>query len=75
MDKYEVTAVNMYGYNKEQALGMLFWHKHLSDTPFSMSKAIEDLANFTPAPGQWSENEKNVFEEALQVDTGFHSSC
>ena len=54
---------------------MLFWHKHLSDTPFSMSKAIEDLANFTPASGQWSENEKNVFEEALQVDTGFHSSC
>ena len=29
VDKYEVTAVNMYGFNKEQALGMLFWHKHL----------------------------------------------
>jgi len=67
LDKYEVTAVTMYGYNKEQALGMLFWHKHLSDTPFSMSRAIEDLANFTPASSRWSENDQILFEEALQI--------
>jgi len=67
LNKYEETAVTKFGYNKEQALGMLFWHKHLSDTPFSMSKAIEDLANFTPAPGRWSETDQTLFEEALQI--------
>ena len=75
MDKYEVTAVNMYGYNKEKALGMLFWHKHLSDTPFSISKTIEDLAKFTHASGQWNENEQIVFAEAIQVNTGLDSPC
>ena len=28
VDEYIQTAKEKYGYNAEQALGMLFWHKH-----------------------------------------------
>merc|ERR1712013_146609 len=44
----------------EQALGMLFWHKH------DLDRAIQDLANFTPFPDEWSVEDKVLFEQAFQ---------
>ncbi|OAD60575.1 REST corepressor 3 [Eufriesea mexicana] len=41
-----------YGYNGEQALGMLFWHKH------NLERAVLDLANFTPFPDEWTVEDK-----------------
>ncbi|KAF4519504.1 hypothetical protein B566_EDAN010689, partial [Ephemera danica] len=49
-----------YGYNGEQALGMLFWHKH------DLERAILDLANFTPFPDEWTVEDKVLFEQAFQ---------
>ena len=31
LDKYIHIAIDKYGYNREQALAMLFWHKHDMD--------------------------------------------
>ena len=61
MDKYVHTAFDKYGYNSEQALALLFWHKH------NMDRAMQDLANFTPSPSEWSTNDKILFEQALKV--------
>ena len=61
MDKFIHTAKDRYGYNAEQALGMLFWHKH------NMDRALEDLGNFTPFPDEWSVVDKVMFEQAFQV--------
>ena len=61
MDKFIHTAKDRYGYNAEQALGMLFWHKH------NMDRALEDLGNFTPFPDEWSVVDKVLFEQAFQV--------
>ena len=46
LDEYIDLAKESYGYNAEQALGMLFWHKH------DLGKAVMDLQNFTPFPGK-----------------------
>ncbi|KAK6618361.1 hypothetical protein RUM44_002813 [Polyplax serrata] len=48
-----------YGYNGEQALGMLFWHKH------DLEKAVLDLGNFTPFPDEWTVEDKVLFEQAF----------
>jgi len=61
MDKYVHTAFDKYGYNSEQALALLFWHKH------NMDRAMQDLANFTPSPSEWSTNDKILFEQALKI--------
>ena len=53
-------AKEKYGYNSEQALGMLFWHKH------DLDRALQDLANFTPFPDEWSVEDKVLFEQAFQ---------
>lgn len=53
-------AKDKYGYNGEQALGMLFWHKH------DLDRAVLDLANFTPFPDEWSVEDKVLFEQAFQ---------
>ena len=53
-------AKEKYGYNAEQALGMLFWHKH------DLDRALQDLANFTPFPDEWSVEDKVLFEQAFQ---------
>ena len=58
-------AKERYGYNGEQALGMLFWHKH------DLEKAVLDLANFTPFPDEWTKEDKVLFEQAFQ----FHGKC
>ena len=60
MDEYIQVAKEKYGYNAEQALGMLFWHKH------DLDRAIQDLANFTPFPDEWSVEDKVLFEQAFQ---------
>ncbi len=41
--------------------GMLFWHKH------DLERAMQDLANFTPFPDEWSVEDKVLFEQAFQV--------
>lgn len=60
VDEYITTAKEKYGYNGEQALGMLFWHKH------DLSRASIDLANFTPFPDEWTVEDKVLFEQAFQ---------
>ncbi|CAH0393659.1 unnamed protein product [Bemisia tabaci] len=60
LDEYISLAKEKYGYNGEQALGMLFWHKH------DLERAIADLANFTPFPDEWTVEDKVLFEQAFQ---------
>ncbi|XP_019865880.1 REST corepressor 1 [Aethina tumida] len=60
LEDYIVLAKDKYGYNGEQALGMLFWHKH------DLDRAVLDLANFTPFPDEWSVEDKVLFEQAFQ---------
>uniref|UniRef100_A0A2A4K8H2 REST corepressor n=1 Tax=Heliothis virescens TaxID=7102 RepID=A0A2A4K8H2_HELVI len=60
LDEYITTAKEKYGYNGEQALGMLFWHKH------DLNRASMDLANFTPFPDEWTVEDKVLFEQAFQ---------
>lgn len=60
MEEYISLAKEKYGYNSEQALGMLFWHKH------DLEKAMVDLSNFTPFPDEWSVEDKVLFEQAFQ---------
>lgn len=60
VEEYITMAKEQYGYNGEQALGMLFWHKH--DLP----RAISDLSNFTPFPDEWTTEDKVLFEQAFQ---------
>ncbi|KAL4659988.1 REST corepressor 2-like [Arapaima gigas] len=57
--KYILIAKEKHGYNMEQALGMLFWHKH------DVEKALTDLANFTPLPDEWTVENKVLFEQAF----------
>lgn len=65
LEEYITLAKERYGYNAEQALGMLFWHKH------DLEKAVIDLANFTPFPDEWSKEDKVLFNQAFQ----FHGKC
>jgi len=60
VDEYIILAKEKYGYNGEQALGMLFWHKH------NLERAVLDLANFTPFPDEWTVEDKVLFEQAFQ---------
>uniref|UniRef100_U5EQ84 Putative corest n=1 Tax=Corethrella appendiculata TaxID=1370023 RepID=U5EQ84_9DIPT len=60
LEEYITVAKEKYGYNGEQALGMLFWHKH------DLERAVLDLANFTPFPDEWSVEDKVLFEQAFQ---------
>lgn len=60
LDEFIQVAKEKYSYNSEQALGMLFWHKH------DLDRALQDLANFTPFPDEWSVEDKVLFEQAFQ---------
>ncbi|XP_055595319.1 REST corepressor 1 [Uranotaenia lowii] len=60
LEEYIAVAKEKYGYNGEQALGMLFWHKH------DLERAVLDLANFTPFPDEWTVEDKVLFEQAFQ---------
>ncbi|XP_071080401.1 REST corepressor 1-like isoform X1 [Haliotis cracherodii] len=59
VDEYINIAKEKHGYNTEQALGMLFWHKH------NVERALSDLANFTPFPDEWTVEDKVLFEQAF----------
>lgn len=59
MDEYIAIAKEKHGYNVEQALGMLFWHKH------NIEKSLADLPNFTPFPDEWTVEDKVLFEQAF----------
>ena len=54
-------AKEKHGYDEEQALAMLFWHNH------DLDLASKDLANFSPCPDQWTEEDKVLFEAAFKV--------
>ena len=47
MDEFIQTALDMHGYNREQALAMLYWHKH------DIDKAVKDLPLYSPIPSQY----------------------
>ncbi|XP_076145836.1 REST corepressor 2 [Alosa pseudoharengus] len=59
LDEYILMAKEKHGYNMEQALGMLLWHKH------DVEKSLADLANFTPFPEEWTIEDKVLFEQAF----------
>ncbi|XP_073528094.1 REST corepressor 3 isoform X2 [Phyllobates terribilis] len=59
LDEYIAVAKEKHGYNVEQALGMLFWHKH------NIEKSLADLPNFTPFPDEWTVEDKVLFEQAF----------
>ncbi|XP_015247789.1 PREDICTED: REST corepressor 3 isoform X2 [Cyprinodon variegatus] len=59
LDEYISIAKEKHGYNVEQALGMLFWHKH------NIEKSLADLPNFTPFPDEWTIEDKVLFEQAF----------
>lgn len=59
MDEYISITKEKHGYNMEQALGMLFWHKH------NIEKSLADLPNFTPFPDEWSVEDKVLFEQGF----------
>nr|XP_033812908.1 REST corepressor 2 isoform X1 [Geotrypetes seraphini] len=65
LDEYIAMAKEKHGYNIEQALGMLLWHKH------DVEKSLADLANFTPFPDEWTVEDKVLFEQAFS----FHGKC
>lgn len=65
LDEYISMAKEKHGYNVEQALGMLLWHKH------DVERSLADLANFTPFPDEWSVEDKVLFEQAFS----FHGKC
>lgn len=58
VEAYCKIAKEKHGYNAEQALGLLFWHKH------DIEKSLKDMANFTPMPDDWSDEDKVLFEQA-----------
>jgi len=60
LDQFVMTAKEKYGYNMEQALGMVFWHKH------DLEGAMLDLANYTPFSEKWNIEDKVMFEQAFQ---------
>lgn len=59
VNEYILLSKEKYGYNSEQALGMLYWHHH------DMEKALNDLSNFAPLPDEWSAADKATFETAF----------
>ncbi|XP_062252842.1 REST corepressor 1 isoform X2 [Platichthys flesus] len=59
LDEYIAIAKEKHGYNMEQALGMLFWHKH------NVEKSLADLPNFTPFPDEWTVEDRVLFEQAF----------
>uniref|UniRef100_A0A336KZC2 CSON001364 protein n=1 Tax=Culicoides sonorensis TaxID=179676 RepID=A0A336KZC2_CULSO len=60
IDEYVRSAQEKYGYNMEQALGMLYWHG------YDIKSALEDLCNFMPYPNEWTQEDEVLFEQAFQ---------
>ncbi|XP_050407195.1 REST corepressor 1 [Patella vulgata] len=59
VDEYTIIAKEKHGYNTEQALGLLYFHKH------NVEKALKDLGNFLPLPDDWTVEDKVLFEQAF----------
>eukprot|EP00794_Sanderia_malayensis_P017818 gene17818-19596_t len=59
LENYLQAAKDKHGYNVEQALGMLYWHK------FNFERSLEDLSSFTPLPDEWSMEDKVIFEQSF----------
>lgn len=59
MDEYLRLAKDKHGYNMEQALGLLYWHK------YDIEKTTEDLKHFTPLPDEWSMEDQVIFEQSF----------
>ena len=59
VDNFCRVAREKHKYSEEQALGMLFWHKH------DVDKALQELSNFAPFPDDWSTEDKVLFEQAF----------
>lgn len=59
VDLYVRIAREKYGYDEEQALGLLFWHGH------NVDRAVADLPNFTPVPNDWTVEDVVLFEQAF----------
>lgn len=60
VDEYISLAKEKFGYNVEQALGMLFWHNN------DLEKAAMDLSNFKPKRESWTKEDRVLFEQAFQ---------
>ncbi|SPP86326.1 REST corepressor-like [Drosophila guanche] len=66
-EEYISVAKEKYGYNGEQALALLFWHKH------DLDRSGMDLANFMPFLDEWTIKDKVLFEQAFQFQgKSFH---
>jgi len=61
LEQFIRIAMARYKYSREQAMAMLFWHRH------NMFKALQDLPNFAPKPTDWDFEDKLRFEQALQI--------
>ncbi|ESO05703.1 hypothetical protein HELRODRAFT_171364 [Helobdella robusta] len=59
IDFYTDHAMSKYSYTQEQALGLLFWHKH------NVDKALADLPQYAPAPDDWCTEDRVLFEQAF----------
>lgn len=60
MEAYLTMALEKFGYEMEQALGLLYWHS------YNIEQAVEDLPNFCPLQDEWSMEDKVIFEQAFQ---------
>jgi len=60
LDNFISVAKDDYGYNQEQALGIVFWHG------YNVDKASKDIVNFLPYPDRWDLQDKVMFEQAFQ---------
>lgn len=61
LNDYASFAAELYGYNEEQALGVLQWHGH------DLDKAASELGNFVPVVDKWTAEDDARFENALVV--------
>ncbi|KAH6932041.1 hypothetical protein HPB50_002593 [Hyalomma asiaticum] len=61
LDRYTSFAAEKYGYNEEQALGLLQWHGH------DLAKAFAELGNFVPVADEWTAEDDARFANALIV--------
>ena len=61
IDNFISLAVSDYNYSKDQAYGLLYWHK------MNIKTAKEDLVKYVPQLDLWSSEERDVFEKGLLI--------
>lgn len=59
VNEFLLLANNKYGYNREQAMGLLYFHH------YDIEKAIIDLKKFTPLLDNWTFEDMVRFESAI----------